>query len=58
MQAVRGRSIKRYEKLLMVQPLRKIVWRYFRKLNIEPPYDLAIPLLGIYPDKSYLEKAT
>ena len=29
-----------------------------RKLNIERPYDPAIPLLGIYPDKTFLEKDT
>ena len=28
------------------------------KLNIEQPYDPEIPLLGIYPDKSFLEKDT
>ena len=31
---------------------------YPRKLNIELPYDPAIPLLGIYPDKTFLEKDT
>jgi len=34
----------------------KTVWKYLRKLNIELPYDSAIPLLGIYPDKSFIEK--
>ena len=29
-----------------------------RKLNIELPYDPEIPLLGIYPDKTFLEKYT
>ena len=29
-----------------------------RKLNVELSYDPAIPLLGIYPDKSFLEKDT
>ena len=33
----------------MVQPLWKTVWRFFKKLRIELPYDPAIPLLGIYP---------
>ena len=33
----------------------KTVWRYPRKLCIEPP---AIPFLGIYPDKTFLEKDT
>ena len=42
----------------MVQPLRKRVWRYLRKLNIDPPYDLTIPLLGIYPDKTFIAKDT
>ena len=42
----------------MVQPLWKTVWRYLRKLNMELPYDPAIPLLGIYPDKMFLEKDT
>ena len=36
----------------------KTVWRYFRKLNIELPYDPAIPLLGIYPDKAFIQKDT
>ena len=35
----------------MVQPLWKTVWRYLRKLNIELPYDPAIPLLGILQTK-------
>ena len=30
---------------------KKTVWKYRRKLNIELPYDPAIPLLGIYPEK-------
>ena len=31
-------------------------WRYLVKLNTELPYDPAIPLLGIYPDKTFIEK--
>ena len=42
----------------MVQPLWRTVRRYLRKLYIELPYDPAIPLLGIYPDKTFLEKDT
>ena len=38
------------------QPLRKTVWRYLRKLNTELPYDPATPLLGIYPDKTIIQK--
>ena len=40
----------------LVQPLWKTVCRYLRKLNIEPQYDLAIPLLVIYLDKTFIEK--
>ena len=36
----------------LVQPLWKTVWRFLKKLKIELPYDPAIPLLGIYPDKT------
>jgi hypothetical protein len=33
----------------LVQPLQKTVWRLLKKLEINLPYYLAIPLLGIYP---------
>ena len=36
----------------MVQPLWKIVWRFLKKLKIKISYDLAIPLLGIYLEKT------
>ena len=42
----------------MVQLLQKTVWRFLRKLKIELPYDPAIPLLGIYPDKTIIQKDT
>jgi hypothetical protein len=32
-----------------VQPLWKNIWRLLKNLNIDFPYDTAIPLLGIYP---------
>ena len=31
----------------LVQPLWKRVWRFLKKLEVELPYDPAIPLLGI-----------
>ena len=34
------------------------VWRFVKKLTIELPYDPAIPLLGIYPDKTTVQKDT
>jgi hypothetical protein len=33
----------------LVQPLWKTIWRLFKKLNIDLPYDPAIPFLGLYP---------
>ena len=45
-------------KCKLVQPLRKTVWRNLRKLKIELSYDPAIPLFGIYPNKTFLEKDT
>ena len=45
-------------KCKLVQPLCKTVCRFLRKLKIELPYDPAIPLLGIYPDKTIIQKDT
>ena len=39
----------------LIQPLWRTVWR-FLKLKIELPYDPAIPLLGIYPEKTIIQK--
>ena len=35
-----------------------MVWRVLKKLGIKPPYDPAIPLLDIYPEKTKIEKDT
>ena len=43
---------------ILVQPLWKTVWRFFRKLKIELPFDPANPLLGIYPGKTINQKDT
>ena len=42
----------------MIQPLWKTVWRFLKKLGIKSPYDPAIPLLGIYPEETKIEKDT
>ena len=42
----------------MIQPLWKTVWRFLKKLGIKPPYDPAIPLLGIHPEETKIEKDT
>ena len=40
----------------MIQPLWRTVRRLLKKLKLELPYDPAIPLLGIYPEKSISQK--
>ena len=42
----------------LILPLWKMVWRLLKKLGIKPPYDSAIPLLGIYPEETKTEKDT
>ena len=42
----------------MIQPLWRTVWRFLKKLKIELPYDPAIPFLGIYPEKTIIQKDT
>ena len=39
----------------LIQPLWRTVWRFLKKLKIELPFDPAIPLLGIYPEKTIIE---
>ena len=40
----------------LIQPLWRTVWSFLEKLKIELPYDPAIPLLGIYPEKTLIQK--
>ena len=35
-----------------------MVWRFLKKLGIKPAYDLTIPLLGIYPEETKIERDT
>ena len=42
----------------MIQSLWRRVWRFLKKLKVELPYDPAIPLLGIYPEKTIIQKDT
>jgi len=36
--------------------LGRTVWRFLKKLEIELPYDPAIPLLGIHTEKIRIER--
>ena len=40
----------------MIQPLWRTVWRFLKELKTELPYDTEIPLLGIYPEKTIIQK--
>ena len=40
----------------LIQPLWRSVWRLLKKLKIVIPHDLAIPLLGVYPKKTIIQK--
>ena len=38
--------------------LGRTIWRFLKNLKIELPYDSAIPLLGIYLEKTTIQKET
>ena len=42
----------------LIKPLWRTVWRFLKKVKIELPYDPAVPLLGIYPEKAIIQKET
>ena len=42
----------------LLQPLWRTVWRFLKKLEIELPYDTAIPLLGIHTKETRSERDT
>ena len=42
----------------LLQPLWRTVWRFLKKLEIELPYDPAIPLLGIHTEETRIERDT
>ena len=41
-----------------VQPLRRTVWKFLKKLKTELPYDPAVPLLAIHQRKTQIQKDT
>ena len=52
----KGTLLHRWWECKLVQALWKTVWRFLKKLKIELPYDLEIPLLDIYPDKTIVQR--
>ena len=54
----KGTLLHCWQEYKLIQQLWEIVWRNLKKRGIKPPYDPAIPLLGIYPEESKTEKDT
>ena len=42
----------------LIQTLWRTLWRFLKKLELEIAFDSAIPLLGIYPEDTIIEKDT
>ena len=56
--ALKGTLLHCWWECKLIQPLWKTVWRFLKKLGIKPPYNPTIPLLGIYPEETRVEKET
>ena len=54
----KGTLLRCWWECKLVQPLWRTVWRFLKKLEIELPYDPAIPLLGIHTEESRIERDT
>ena len=54
----KGTLLHCWWKCKLVQPLWRTVWRFLKKLQIELPYDPAIPLLGIHTEETRIERDT
>ena len=52
----KGTLLHSWRECKLIQPLWRTVWRFLKKLKTELPYDPAIPLLGIYPEKTIIQK--
>ena len=54
----KGTVLHQWEQCKLTQPQWKPVWRFPKKLKVELPHDPAITLLGIYLDKTVIQKDT
>ena len=54
----RGTLLHCWWECKLVQPPWRTMWRFLEKLGIELPYDPAIPLLGIHPEETRIERDT
>ena len=54
----RGMLLHCWWKCKLIQPLWKTVWRFLKKLEMELPYNPAIPQLGIHTKEPRIERDT
>ena len=52
----KGKLLHCWWECKLIHPLWRKVWRFLKKVKVELPYDPAIPLLGIYPEKTTIQK--
>ena len=52
----KGNPLELWWECKLIQSLWRTVWRFLKKLKIELPYDPGIPVLGIYPEKTIIQK--
>ena len=52
----KGILLHRWWECKLIQPLWKTVWRVLKILGIKPPYDSVIPLLGLHPKETKIER--
>ena len=51
----KGTLLHSWRECKLVQPLWRTLWRFLKKLQIELPYDPAIPLLSIHTEETRIE---
>ena len=52
----KGTLLHCWQECKLGQPQLKTVWSFLKKIKIKLPYDPAIPLLHIYPEKTLIQK--
>ena len=54
----KGNTLTLWWECKLIQPLWRTVWRFLKKLQIQLPYDPAIPLLVIHTEETRTERDT
>ena len=54
----KGTLLHCWSECILVQPLSRTVCRFFKKLEVELPYNPAIPLLGLHTEETRIERDT